>query len=298
MSGAAPAPRSQPEKQWLRDLVPLRPQGPVELIDRATQIMRTRIRDLATITLGVNLPVWLLLAAVLRGEWARGLNDNPQWFLSSLLPEPFLLATAGSGTHGSTWAFVLGRGLPSLGLAVTGAAAGTLLANWGAGRPMTGAEALVRVARRGHRVLLLWGAIHLLLLVSVVGLFLGPLAFGIAMPLWAIEETTTFSAIRRSWALSAKQLGRVFLTVVLATGLSLLVGVLLSAVPLLALFVVGSNWTDLGGTGLVALTGAIPHLVIDPLLAMSMALLALDLKVRVEGADLTAELDELHHVQA
>ncbi len=138
MSGAAPAPRSQPTDAWLRDLVPMRLQGPIEIIDRATQVVRTRLGDFLVISLGVNLPIWLVLAVVLRNDWARGLDSNVQWFWSSVVPEPFLFATTGTGAHGTTVGFLLGRGLPSLGLAVTGAATGVLVASWSAGRAMTG----------------------------------------------------------------------------------------------------------------------------------------------------------------
>ncbi len=61
---------------------------------------------------------------------------------------------------------------------------------------------------------------------------------------------------------------------------------------------VASQWSNLGGTAAVSLSGVLPHLVMDPLLALCMALLALDLRVRVEGADLEAELQELQRAPA
>ena len=292
MTRAAPAPRSQPEDAWLRDLVPMRPQGPIELIDRATQVLRTRLADLLVVSLGVNVPIWLVLALVLRTEWARGLTDNVQWFWSSVIPEPFLFATAGNGAHG-TLAFVLGRALPSVGLAVTGAAAGVLVAAWSSGRPMTGGQALATVARRGHKLLALWALVHLLELVTVIGLFLGPLVFGITAPLWGMEGTAVWKTITRSWRLCFSQFMRVAVVVVLSTALATLIGALLGGAPLLFLFGLAGQWIDLSGTAVVSLAGVLPHLVMDPLLALSMALLALDLRVRVEGADLQADLAEL-----
>ena len=298
MTRAAPAPRSQPEGAYLRDLVPLRLQGPIELIDRATVVLRTRIRDLLVVSFAINLPIWLLLASVLRDEWARGLSENPQWFWSSILPEPFLFFSAGTGTHGDLWAFVLGRALPSFGLAATGAAAGVLVSSWAAGRPMTGTEALLAVARRGHKLLALWAVIHVLEVGTGIGLLLGPLVFGVAAPLWAIESSSVWGAVKRSWTLSLRQMGRVLVVVVLGTAIASLVGTLLGSVPLLVLFGLAGEWVDLGGTAIVSLAGVLPHLVLDPLLAMAMALLAVDLKVRSEGADLQAELDELHRSDA
>lgn len=294
MTGAAPAPRSQPERAWLRDLVPLRPQGSIEIVDRATQILRTRARDLVVISLGVNVPMWLILAAVLRDEWARGLVDNPQWFWSSLLPEPFLFSTAGTGLHGSTLTLVLGRALPSIGLATTGAAAGFMVGAWSKGLPMTGTEALVAVARRSHKLMAVWALVHVIEIATCVGVVIGPIIFGITAPLWAIESLSVRGAITRSWQLCRRQLHRSTGTVTVATGISLLVGGLLGGAPLIFLYAIAGQWIDLGGTATVALAGVLPHAVIDPLLAMAMALLAIDLKVRVEGADLLDGLEALH----
>lgn len=294
MTRPAPSPRSQPERTLLRDLVPLRPQGPVELVDRATHIFRTRFRDLAFVSLAVHLPIWLFLAIVLREDWARGLNDNLLWYWSSLVPEPFLGGLLAEDALGGGWiAAVLGRALPSVGLAVVGAASGHLLGSWSRGRPMTGPEALVAVARRGHRLLALWALVHLLEIGSVVGVVLGPFVFGIAAPLWALEGGTVTATIARSWRLSLRQLGRVLAAVTTATFVASLVTLLLGGALVLILFGFLGRWADLGGTAAVGLSGVLPHLVLDPLLAVSMALLAIDLRVRVEGADLEAELTEL-----
>lgn len=291
---AAPAPRSQPEQSILRDLVPMRPQGAVEIVDRATHLLRTRARDLAVISLGVNLPVWLVLAIVLRERWAAGLTDNVQWFWSGLVPDPFLFLT--SGADGSSWAFALGRALPSLGLAVTGAACGLLVQSWSQGRPLTGAAALACVARRGHRLLLLWAIVHAVEILTVVGVLVGPVAFGVAAPLWAMEGQGAWVTLRRSWTLARSELGRVLGTVATATFVAALVSAILGGATLAVLYGLIGEWTDLGGTASVSLVGVLPHLVLDPLLGLSMALLALDLQVRVDGADLRAEIAALRPV--
>jgi MFS family permease len=270
----------------------MRPQGPVEVIDRATQVLRTRLADFLIVSVGVNVPIWLVLAIVLRSDWARGVSDNVQWFWSSIVPEPFLLATAGGGHHG-TITFLLGRALPSLGLAVTGAATGMLVAAWSTGRALTGGQALAQVLRRGHQLLMLWMAVHVLETVTVVGLVVGPFVLGIAAPLWGMQPAGFWTTVRHSVRLSLSELGRSFLVVVLATVLAVLIGGLLGGAPFLIVSRITGSWTDLGGTAVVSLTGALPHLVMDPLLTLSMALLALDLRVRVEGADLRAELQEL-----
>jgi len=278
--------------------VPLRPQGPIEIVDRATQLLRTRARDVLVISLGVNIPMWLILAAALRDEWARGLTANAQWFWSSVLPEPFLFATSGSGSNGSTLTFVLGRALPSIGLAITGAAAGHLVGAWSRGQELTGTQALQLVARRGHKLLALWAIVHILEIFTGVGLVLGPLIFGIAAPLWAIESLSVGRTISRSWSLCISQLHRTAAAVGVATFISALIGALLAGAPLLFLYSVADRWVDLGGTATVSLAGVLPHALLDPLLALSMALLALDLKVRVEGADLTDELEALDRTHA
>lgn len=294
MSRPAPTPRSQPERTLLRDLVPLRPQGPVELVDRASHIFRNRFGDLAFITLAVHVPIWLILAIVLRDDWARGLNDNFLWYWSGIVPEPFIVGLAANGNVAGGWfGALLGRALPSLGLAVVGAACGFLVGSWSRGEPMSGAEALRAVSRRGHRLVALWALVHALEIGTVIGVVLGPFAFGVAAPLWAMEGRSVPATLARSWRLSLRQFGRVLGAVTSATFVASLVTLVLGGALVLILFGALGQWSDLGGTATVGLSGVLPHLVLDPLLALSMALLAVDLRVRVEGADLEAELVEL-----
>ncbi len=293
MSPAAPASRVQPVGADLRALVPLTPQGPVELVDTATHLLRTRFADLMAVSLAVQVPIWLVLAVLLRDQWASGLADNDGWLWAAVLPDPFaILIALGNNFEGGILAVTLSRVLPSSGLATIGATCGVLVRDWSAGRPTRGMEALGRVARRGHHLLALWALVHAVELVTVVGIGLGPLVFGAAAPLLGMERSSAISAFRRSWSLSLRNLGRAVATVVCASFVASLVGGLLAGVPLILIGGFFGRWVDLGGTAATALGSAAPHLFIDPLLAMAMAALALDLRVRSEALDLETMLAE------
>lgn len=299
MSTAAPEPRTRPPGADLRLLVPLRPQGPIEVIDRATHLLRNRAGDLLGISVAVQVPIWLLLALVLRDDWAGGAGDNLAWFWLALFPDPvtfgILLDEAeAAGALG----VVLSRALPSLGLAVIGAACGRLVHDWALGRPTRGTDALGAVLRRGHLLVALWALVHVVEVVTCVGLALGPLVFGVAMPLWGMEGGThPWRALMRSARLSRRRFWWLCLSVPIATLVSAITGGLLGGAGLPILVALTGDWAGTGGTATTALAAALPHLVLDPLLATSMALIALDLKVQVEGYDLDVELAEAEQVE-
>lgn len=295
MSPAAPAPRTRAPGADLRLLVPLRPQGPIEVIDRATHLLRTRAGDLLGVSIAVQLPTWLVLAVLLRDQWASGVSDNMAFFWLALVPDPVTLGLlADRAAESGTVGIVAARVLPSLALAVIGAACGLLVHDWSLGRPTTGADALRRVARRGHVLLAVWAIVHAIEVVTCVGLVLGPLVFGVAAPLWAIEGLGPWQAVVRSFRLSLRRFWPLCISIPVATFVSGLVGGAIGAVGLPLVSALGGGWVDTGGTAATALVAALPHLVLDPLLATSMALLALDLKVQVEGYDLEVELAEIN----
>lgn len=293
MSSAAPVPRTRAPGADLRLLVPLRPQGPIEVIDRATLLLRNRAGDLLGISLAVQLPTWLVLAIVLRDQWASGVEDNTAFFWLALLPDPVTIGLlADRAAEAGTAGILAARALPSLALAIIGAACGVLVHDWSLGRPTTGAEALRRVARRGHVLVAVWAIVHVLEVVTCVGVVLGPLVLGVAAPLWAIEELGPWQAVARSFRLSLRRFWPLCVSIPVATLVSGLVGGAAGAVGYPLVVSLGGGWVDSGGTAATALASAVPHLVLDPLLATSMALLALDLKVQVEGYDLEVELAE------
>lgn len=278
----------------MRVLVPLRPQGPVEVIDRATHLLRTRAGDVLGIGAMVQLPIWLVLALVFRDRWAEGLGDNGIWTLVAVLPDPTTLGLlADEELAGSPWAVLLARGLPSLGLAVMGAAYGVLVHDWSRGRRTTGGQALLAALRRLPALAGLWALVHVIEIGTCIGLVLGPLVFGVAMPLAGMERLGPLRGVRRSWALSSRRLGALLVTVPVATLVATVTAAVLGGVGTGVLALLADDWVDAGGAAAVALSAALPHLVLDPILALSMALLALDLKVQVEGYDLEVELAEV-----
>jgi hypothetical protein len=294
VSSAAPEPRTRRPGADLRLLVPLRPQGPIEVIDRATHLLRTRLADLLTVGLAVQVPIWLVLAVLLRDDWAAGVSDNQVWFWVALVPDPTTIGfLASDATDSSTTAIVLSRALPSVGLAVTGAACGVLVHDWSLGRATRATEALARVGRRLHGLLGLWAIVHAIEIATCVGTVFGPLVFGVAAPLWAMEGLGPWQAVVRSWKLSLARFWSLCLSIPVATLVAALTGGAVGVVALPILLGLSGGWVDVGGTGATALLAALPHLVLDPLLATSMALLALDLKVQVEGYDLEVELSEV-----
>jgi hypothetical protein len=293
VSSAAPEPRTRPPGADLRLLVPLRPMGPIEVLDRATHVMRTRAGDVLAISAAVQLPLWLILAVVLRDDWAAGVADNQAWFWLAIFPDPVTLGLlADQATDQSGVGIVLARALPSWGLAVIGAACGALVHDWARGLPTTGMQALGRIARRLHVLTLLWALVHALEIVTCIGVVLGPLVFGIAAPLWAMEGTGGWRGVQRSWSLSMQRIGPFLLSIPVATLVAAMTGGIIGAVGLGLVNALAGGWVDAGGAAATALAAALPHLVLDPLLALSMALLALDAKVQVEGYDLVVELDE------
>jgi len=264
------------------------------VIDRATHLLRTRAGDLLAISVGVQVPIWFLLALVLRDDWASGASDNLAWFWLALFPDPvtfgILLDEAESA---GPLGVVLSRALPSLGLAVVGAACGRLVHEWALGRPQSGTEALIAVLRRGHVLIALWAIIHVVEIVTCIGIPLGPLVFGVAAPLWGMEsQLGPWRAFVRSFRLSLRRFWWLCLSIPIASLVAAITGGLLGGAGLPILLSLTGGWAGAGGTATTALAGALPHLVLDPLLATSMALLALDLKVQVEGYDLEVELAE------
>ncbi len=124
-SPAAPEPRTRPAGPDLQLLVPLRPQGLVEVVDRATNLLRTRLGDFATISLIVQVPLWLVLAPAVRDEWASGIEDNLAFSWLAFVSDPVILGLlADRAGDGDTLGILGSRLLASFGLAVIGAACG------------------------------------------------------------------------------------------------------------------------------------------------------------------------------
>lgn len=291
MPSAAPEPRTRPPGTDLRLLVPLRPLGPIEVIDRATNLVRTRAADLLGLSLAIQLPVWLVLAVGFREDWAQGLDDNVAWFFTGLAPDLVTLGIFfGGDSRADALTFLASRILPSIALAVTGACTGVMVHRWSRGVACSMADSLLAVGRRAHVLLAVWAIVHAIEIVTCVGVVLGPIAFGVAAPLWAIEGTGPWQAVRRSWELSRRRLWPVTFTVAASTFVAWITAGILGGLGLALLAGILGQWVDVGGTAATALGAALPHLILAPLIATTMALLALDLKVQVEGYDLEVEL--------
>lgn len=291
MTAAAPTPRTRPPGSGGRDLVPLRPQGPIEIIDRATHVLRLRAGPLLTVSLAVQLPGWLLLAVVFGDGWAEGLESNAQWFWLAIFPDPVTFASLFDATIvGGPLEVAVARGIPSLSLAVLGFVYGTLIHDWALGRDTDGADALRRTARRLPTLVGLWALTHTLMIITCVGVVLGPIVFGVAAPLCAMEGTGPWQGLVRSWRLSLRRVWAVGSAVAIATFVGAATAALVGGVGVILLWNLTGGWVDLGGALSTLLSTALPQLVLAPILALSMALLALDLKVQVEGYDLAVEM--------
>jgi hypothetical protein len=255
-----------------------------DILDGGFAIMKRAPATVIGLTAVFVVPVQALGAWLNRG--AEGLDLGEAFSQSDT---SFQLSDSGA-VSGAAWA-VLQVG-PMIALVFVAAAMARLVSAWHVGHDLNLRELLRGSVTRAWPLLAAWTMVHLLELVSVLGLGILPLAvmtwFLVTAPIIGAEGIGPVDAMRRS----ARLVNRRFWMVLGLALLSVLVELLFET----ALSVLPTLLTSLLGTDGIAwvLTGALTiftQLVTIPVVAGITVLIYLDLRVRTEGLDL--ELDAI-----
>ncbi len=280
----APWAASAPSPPASEGLPRLAPMTVSDILDGGFAIMKRAPATVVGLTAVFVVPVQALGAWLNRG--AEGLDLGEAFSQSDT---SFQLSDSGA-VSGAAWA-VLQVG-PMIALVFVAAAMARLVSAWHVGHDLTLRELLRGSVTRAWPLLAAWTMVHLLELVSVLGLGILPLAvmtwFLVTAPIIGAEGIGPVAAMRRS----ARLVNRRFWMVLGLALLSVLVELLFET----ALSVLPTLLTSLLGTDGIAwvLTGALmifTQLVTIPVVAGITVLIYLDLRVRTEGLDL--ELDAI-----
>lgn len=256
----------------------LRPLSVPQLLDGACGVLKRRARAVVPTVLVLTLPVQVV-ATMLRRAWlADGGSVAAGWLE---------LATAVTLTEVVLSYLLLA--LDSLVLLLAGAAVAHIVAADRMGRELPAGQALGRTVRRLPAYLVAWflrtGAI-----VLAGCTFAGPIAFVtlwvLTAPVMAIEGLGPIAGLGRAWRLAAKRFWPLLGLVCLTALVSGIVGLSLSALPLLATLIeplARFAWLIEG------VADQLTMLVTVPIVVGATALAYLDVRIRVEGLDL--ELD-------
>jgi hypothetical protein len=162
-----------------------------------------------------------------------------------------------------------------------------LIGGWYAGQDPSIGELLRAVGRKWWVLLASWVLVHLLEGVAAIACFLPSVLvmalFICTAPAAVAEDLGPIAAMRRASQLARRRFGPTLALGLLSGAVAYLLNQTLGLLPqFLALFIGLAS----GGWVLLAVGGIATELVVTPLVAITTALLYLDLRVRTEGLDL------------
>jgi hypothetical protein len=248
-----------------------------DVLDGSFAVLRQAPATILGLTAVFIVPVYAL------GSWLGRGQDGLD--LSAVLEQSdSSFQIGGPGVSGAA-AAVLQVG-PMLALVMVAAGIARLVSAWHVGHDLTLGALLTATLRRAPALLVAWVLVHLLELVSAIGIVL-PLAtmtwFLVTAPVIGAEGAGPIDAMRRSSRLVSRRFWNVL-------GLALL-GFLVEQLFETAIGLLPSVVSALVGTGgslwmLPAVAGILTSLVTIPVVAGITVLIYLDLRVRTEGLDL------------
>jgi hypothetical protein len=262
----------------------LAPMTASDILDGGFAILKRAPATIIGLTAAFVVPIQALGAWLNRGSEGLDLDD-----LLAQSDTSFQIGDT-SATNGAA-AVVLQAG-PMIALVFVAAALARLVSAWHVGHDLTLQQLLRGSVTRAWPLLVAWVLVHLLELVSVIGLGILPLAvmtwFLVTAPVIGAEGLGPIKAMRRSARLVNRRfwavLGLALLSVLVESLFETAIGLL----PTLLSLVVG---TDGIGWVLPAAITIFTQLITMPVVAGITVLIYLDLRVRTEGLDL--ELDAI-----
>lgn len=275
--GDAIAPEGSPDGRGIgpTPLDAVRPVGPAGVLDGGFELLRFRFGRLVGLSASLFVPIWLVDLVLLVVVGAPSVDR------SAVGPAVF---SVGGGAAWS-WAIVAAQ---AVALSALGIAVGAATVAWSERRDPSWSELVAVAVRRS------WVAATIVVLSMVIKL---PLACFALVP-WLIgdalvftasvvagaERTGPWRALRRSIALSWRELGRALVIVTGGLVITQVLRVSFSAGPATIVAIVDPSAT---AVVFAERLGAIVGVVVEPLTACIAARAYVDLRCRVEGADLT-----------
>jgi len=282
--GLAARPQGSRGRRGPETPVPLRPMTVGDRVDGALRILELAPATVVALAAVALVPVHLATAVGLSG---RILNAAPEWDAMFGRPLVTVLTEEGS-TVGIAFVLVA---LESLALSFVTAGVTILVTGWYVGIPRSAGHLIRSAAARLPALAAAWFLVHLaealFAIALVVPALLPMIWFALVAPVIAVEGRGPIAALRRSFDLTKRSLSIVAGTCLLVAFIDLLLRASLAGIALV--FVE----TDLAaGRAIVAVIALIVRLVTVPFVAGAAAMLYLDLRVRLEGLDITLAADE------
>jgi hypothetical protein len=262
----------------------LAPMTASDILDGGFAILKRAPATIIGLTAAFVVPIQAMGAWLNRGSEGLDLDD-----LLAQSDTSFQIGDT-SATNGAA-AVVLQAG-PMIALVFVAAALARLVSAWHVGHDLTLQQLLRGSVTRAWPLLVAWVLVHLLELVSVIGLGILPLAvmtwFLVTAPVIGAEGLGPIKAMRRSARLVNRRFWAVLGLALLSVLVEWLFETAIGLLPTLLSLVVG---TDGIGWVLPAAITIFTQLITMPVVAGITVLIYLDLRVRTEGLDL--ELDAI-----
>ena len=117
----------------------------------------------------------------------------------------------------------------------------------------------------------------------------------LSVPTWSLEGVSVSGAIARSWSLSKRAYGRLFLAWLLADVIRGSIGLTIGAILLFAFRLISGNEWHPSSPGYVTFAWSIPaytsSILVAPLIPIAITLIYYDQRIRLEGFDVETMMD-------